>query len=93
MAKSSIINMGNDEFILYIRKKATSCNSSNDDLGKQIWLWLKKQGAIKLFEGKPQPYLWVRMLQTEIKTCYRIMQLSLVSEETCYQNYILIWMN
>lgn len=58
MANNSTINMGNDEFILYIRKKATNCSISNDDLGKYIWLWLEKRGAVKSFKGKPQPCLW-----------------------------------
>lgn len=58
MAANTKINMGNDEFILYIRKKATNCSISNDDLGKQIWLWLEKRGAVKTFCGKPQACLW-----------------------------------
>lgn len=58
MVANTKINMGNDEFILYIRKKMTICSISNDDLGKQIWLWLEKKGAVKTFEGKPQACLW-----------------------------------
>ncbi|WP_347145820.1 hypothetical protein [Parabacteroides goldsteinii] len=38
----SKINMGNDEFILYVRKQ-TKCKLKNDQLGKKIWLWLEKE--------------------------------------------------
>ncbi len=58
MASSSVIKMGNDEFILYIRKKQKPCSITNDDLGKYIWIWLKKRGGQKTFKGKKQPCLW-----------------------------------
>lgn len=32
-----MINMGNDEFILYLRKNYQQCNIENDQLGKRIW--------------------------------------------------------
>lgn len=32
----STITMGNDEFILYIRKKNKKCSLSNDQLGKKF---------------------------------------------------------
>jgi len=35
------ITMGNDEFILYIRKNFPSCRVTNAQLGKTIWQWLK----------------------------------------------------
>lgn len=34
------IVMGNDEFILYIRKQNQKCNLTNDQLGKIIMEWL-----------------------------------------------------
>jgi hypothetical protein len=34
------IQMGNDEFILYIRKTSINCNLFNNDLGKKIWEWI-----------------------------------------------------
>lgn len=34
------ITMGNDEFILYIRKNY-NCNVSNPQLGKLIWVWIR----------------------------------------------------
>ena len=33
--------MGNDEFILYIRKQHPGCTVSNDALGRAIWRWLR----------------------------------------------------
>ncbi|PKP52343.1 MAG: hypothetical protein CVT92_09260 [Bacteroidetes bacterium HGW-Bacteroidetes-1] len=51
------IQMGNDEFILYIRK-TSNCNKSNDLLGREIWKWLRDKGAKKLFAEKPQPCFW-----------------------------------
>lgn len=54
---NSKIKKGNDEFILYIRK-TSKCETSTKLLGKQIWIWLKAEGAKKLFSGKPQPCYW-----------------------------------
>jgi hypothetical protein len=51
------IKMGNDEFILYIRK-TSDCEKTNDHIGREIWKWLKKKGANKLFGEKPQPCYW-----------------------------------
>jgi len=39
------IIMGNDEFILYIRKNFPSCRTPNDQLGKTIWHWLESNDA------------------------------------------------
>jgi len=49
--------MGNDEFILYIRKTSV-CKTSTKLLGKQIWIWLREKSAKKLYRGKPQPCYW-----------------------------------
>jgi len=51
------IQMGNDEFILYIRK-TSDCEKTNDHLGREIWKWLRDRGAHKLFNEKPQPCYW-----------------------------------
>lgn len=51
------IKMGNDEFILYIRKWRPSCITTTKDLGKLIWKWLRKRGAIKV-KIKPIPSYW-----------------------------------
>ena len=49
----SKIIMGNDELILYIRKKTAICNLKNDHLGRLIWEWVRDRGAIKTEEDKP----------------------------------------
>ena len=51
------IQMGNDEFILYIRKTSV-CQKTNDHLGREIWKWLRDKGAVKLYNEKPQPCYW-----------------------------------
>lgn len=33
--------MGNDEFILYIRKQYPNCESHTDELGRLIWIWIE----------------------------------------------------
>jgi hypothetical protein len=52
------IQMGNDEFILYIRKKPSKCSLTNDQLGKMIWVWILEndKNAIQVEEDKPS--LW-----------------------------------
>lgn len=57
MKTHSTIKMGNDEFILYIRK-TSDCKKPTELLGKEIWIWLRANGAQKLFNEKPQPCYW-----------------------------------
>jgi len=38
----SKINMGNDEFILYIRKQYPACKIKSDKLGSMIWIWIRE---------------------------------------------------
>jgi hypothetical protein len=40
------IKMGNDEFILYIRKNYTRCKITNPILGKRIWQWIKRESPV-----------------------------------------------
>ncbi|MGD0831186.1 MAG: hypothetical protein ABR907_09605 [Terracidiphilus sp.] len=42
---STSIQMGNDEFILYIRKNYVTCTKRNDVLGENIWKWIIKEDA------------------------------------------------
>jgi hypothetical protein len=57
---STTIKMGNDEFILYIRKNHTSCTTTNDRLGKLMWEWIEKRDstAKQLNDGKSIPCSW-----------------------------------
>jgi transcriptional regulator with XRE-family HTH domain len=57
---STTISMGNDEFILYVRKNHPNCAKSNDDLGKKIWDWIERHDAMakQLNDGKSVPCSW-----------------------------------
>ena len=50
------ICMGNDEFILYIRKNH-DCSISNKQLGRRIWEWLRDNAEGKK-ETPDQPCYW-----------------------------------
>jgi hypothetical protein len=56
----SIITMGNDEFILYIRKKTRKCSLSNDRLGKMIWIWILEKDIEAIQVEDDRPCLWGR---------------------------------
>lgn len=49
--------MGNDEFILYIRKNY-NCNVSNPQLGKLIWIWIREHDENALQIQKDRPCEW-----------------------------------
>ena len=57
---STSIQMGNDEFILYIRKSHPTCTTTNDQLGKRIWQWLREHdaSAVKAGSGDAEACLW-----------------------------------
>jgi hypothetical protein len=52
--------MGNDEFILYIRKNHPNCATSNDQLGKLIWKWIAERDATaeQVGGGESVPCFW-----------------------------------
>lgn len=62
---STTITMGNDEFILFIRKNHPNCATSNDQLGKLIWKWIKDHDAMaeQLNEDK---CLWGEIGETKL---------------------------
>jgi hypothetical protein len=49
------ILLGNDEFILYIRKHHPACSLPNDALGRRIWVWIQTAdpNATKTEEDAP----------------------------------------
>jgi hypothetical protein len=51
------ISMGNDEFILYIRKWHPECKIITLQLGKKIGSWLEKKRARKI-EEQPKHSYW-----------------------------------
>lgn len=55
---NSRITMGNDELILYIRKKDKKCSSTNDQLGKKIWEWIQRNDEKALLIKEDDPCLW-----------------------------------
>ncbi len=57
---STKIKMGNDEFILYIRKNHEKCSTSNDRLGRLIWEWIKEHDvtAEQLNNGNSELCFW-----------------------------------
>jgi hypothetical protein len=52
------IQMGNDEFILYIRKNFPRCEQTNDWLGKQIWQWIRNADPTAEIVEKDVPCYW-----------------------------------
>ena len=51
------ITMGNDEFILYIRKNY-NCSITNSQLGKLIWIWIREHDANPQQIMKDQSCKW-----------------------------------
>ncbi len=52
------IQMGNDEFILYIRKIYNNCLISNDVLGRLIWKRIKRLDPEALIIERDRPCFW-----------------------------------
>ena len=53
------IKIGNDEFILYMRKNGRGSNITNDQLGKMIWNWIKDNAnGTKIEERSDEPCRW-----------------------------------
>lgn len=50
------ITMGNDEFILYIRKNY-DCDIANPQLGRRIWVWLRDNASGEQV-SEQRPALW-----------------------------------
>jgi hypothetical protein len=47
------IQMGNDEFILYIRKRRLGQGRTTAELGRRIWEWLRIRGGRKVVDHEP----------------------------------------
>lgn len=54
----STIRMGNDEFILYIRKWNPACMITNEQLGRQIWEWIEKNDRLKPRQLTREECVW-----------------------------------
>ena len=55
---NSTIRMGNDEFILYIRKNNKTCRINNKELGKEIWKWISNEDSSAKEIQEDMPCLW-----------------------------------
>ncbi len=58
MKKPATIRMGNDEFILYIKKKNFNCKTSNPVLGRRIWEWILSEDPHAKEIKKDEDCLW-----------------------------------
>ena len=58
MKKTSTIKMGNDEFILYIRKNNPNCKIDNKPLGRKIWEWILANDPDAKEIREDMPCLW-----------------------------------
>ena len=54
----SRIQMGNDEFILYIRKRESTCEKTTSELGGKIWKWIHEQDPTARIVEEDQPCRW-----------------------------------
>lgn len=52
------IQMGNDEFILYIRKNGRGVGKSTAELGRKIWEWFEVNAPNARIEAPEQPCHW-----------------------------------
>lgn len=52
------IKMGNDEFILYIRKTSKNCSLINNDLGRKIWDWISSNDKSARITVEDEDCLW-----------------------------------
>lgn len=53
------VKMGNDEFILFIRKNFPNCGLTSDVLGKRIWSWLSGNATASASQIEPdKPCYW-----------------------------------
>ena len=55
---SRTIEMGNDEFILYIRKRYRGCNETNKELGRKIWQWISVNDPNAIQTEEDRPCYW-----------------------------------
>ena len=54
----NLITMGNDEFILYIRKQYPNCQLNTKDLGRFIWEWILEHDLNAKQVIEDMPCIW-----------------------------------
>ena len=60
------IKMGNDEFILYVRKQNKGCKLTTPVLGKRIWEWIRENDLNAQESPYPEPCLWGEYINEEV---------------------------
>lgn len=53
---SDEITIGNDDLILYIRKRHPQCKLRNNDIGRKTWTFMRKELGAK--KKKSQKVIW-----------------------------------
>lgn len=53
-----MITMGDDEFILHIRKNNFGQHRMNPELGRKIWDWIRKYDTTATITQRDQSCLW-----------------------------------
>jgi hypothetical protein len=52
------IEMGDDEWILYVRKRYPECPLENAEIGRRVWGWLQAHDPGAQEEATDQPCYW-----------------------------------
>ena len=58
MSTRVTIKMGNDEFILYIRKRYPRCSLATNELGRMIWSWIQSADSDAKKVETDRPCYW-----------------------------------
>ena len=82
-----IIKMGNDEFILYVRKQNSTCKYDTKKLGELICKWLKEHAGL---EDKNIEY-GANMQTMCLRTSFLRQQANLSSTGISFPLYMIIW--
>ncbi len=60
------IKMGNDEFILYVRKQNKGCKLTTPVLGKRIWDWIRENDLNAVEVEVDKPCMWGKYINEEV---------------------------
>jgi len=91
----NLITMGNDEFILYIRKQYPNCQLNTKDLGRFIWVWILEHDFNARQVEEDMPCIWETKPEQKIsmKRSYQRLQHSLSLKEVYFWSCMGIWMS
>lgn len=60
------IKMGNDEFILYVRKQNKGCKLTTPVLGKRIWEWIRENDLNAVEVEVDMPCMWGEYINEKV---------------------------